>query len=129
MKTADQVTPTRSLTFEQLAAEVQQLRAVVEVLLERTRPRLRRADALALGRLLPALVGAYGSEAFTCRDVVEDSSAAIRLVIGTRSAKSLGRLLARAADAGAVDGYVVERNGQAVNVTAWRIGGSVNRHF
>lgn len=115
--------------LDELRALVADLAARVEQL-ERAQVRLSRADRRALQQLLPVLVGRYGSEIFTARDLALDAAPAMRIVIGTRSPKSLGRLLARAAEAGPIDGVLVERDAQLqVNVSGWRVvGSSVSSH-
>jgi hypothetical protein len=124
----------RDVERDALIARVEALESVVAEqghrigALERARCRLSRGDHLALARLLPVIVGVYGSETFTARDLTTDPAAGIRIVVGDRSAKSLGRLLARAAEAGAIDGLLVERAGQQINVTGWRVVASVSSH-
>jgi len=105
--------------IEALERELHDLRALVEQHLRRD---LGRTDRMALLRLLPAIVGTYGSETFTARDVTTDPAVAIRTVLGNRTTKSLGKLLGRAADAGAVvDGWLVQRDVPQVNVAGWRV--------
>ena len=94
--------PTTILSdVDALRLELHALRARVDAL-EAARRRLSRSDHRLLARLLPAIVGTFGSDVFTANDVVTNPAPAIRIVIGDRSTKSVGRLLARAADAGAV---------------------------
>jgi hypothetical protein len=81
---------------------------------------LTRADRAVLAKILPAVSGAYGPETFTARDLVEDDRPAVRLVVGGRSVKQLGKLLARA-DGMAIDGLMLERQGLEFQVTMWRI--------
>jgi hypothetical protein len=89
------------------------------------RESLSRADLELLGRLLPAIGGALGSEQFTSRDLAAHSAPGLRLVLRGLSVKQIGRLLARA-DGIAIDGWVVERCGIEINVALWRVVASVS---
>jgi hypothetical protein len=51
---------------------------------------LTRADRAVLATMLPAVVGVYGAETFTARDLTEDDRPAVRLVVRGRSVKQLG---------------------------------------
>jgi hypothetical protein len=82
---------------------------------------LSRTDQARLARLLPAIAGALGSEEFTSRDLACHSAPALRLVLRGLSAKSIGRLLARADGVPTIDGWVVERRGVEINVALWRV--------
>ena len=66
------------------------------------------------------MVGVYGAETFTARDLVEDDRPAVRLVVGGRSVKRLAKLLARA-DGLAIEGLMLQRMGLEYQVTTWRI--------
>jgi len=79
---------------------------------------LRRADRDLLSRVLPAIAGLVGSDSFTSRDLA--ASSALRLVLGDRSVKTIGRLLSRGADL-AIDGFMVQRAGAELRVTLWRL--------
>ena len=81
---------------------------------------LTRADRAVLATMLPALVGTYGAETFTARDLTEDDRPAVRLVVRGRSVKRLAKLLARA-DGLAIDGLRLHRMGLEDQVTTWRI--------
>jgi hypothetical protein len=81
---------------------------------------LSRADLALLGRLLPAIGGALGSEAFLARDLFEHESAALRLVRRGLNAKRIGRLLHRA-EGHAIDGYLIERAGVELGAILWRV--------
>ena len=81
---------------------------------------LSRTDRAALGRILPAIAGAIGSEWFACRDLEEEDSAALRLVLKGLSTKSVGRLFRRGLGH-PVDGYLIERKDRELGVWLWRI--------
>lgn len=81
---------------------------------------LTRADRALLARLLPAAGGAIGSVPFLVRELFEDDSAALHLVLRGLNAKGIGRLLRRAAGQ-AIDGYLVEEVGAELNTTLWRV--------
>jgi hypothetical protein len=102
--------------LRELLAEIRMLRAD----LQERRPGLSLADRTALARILPAVAGAYGDAAFTSRDLCDDTSPAVRLVVKGLSAKSIGKLLSRG-EGFPIDGLLVQRDGLAFNVTAWRI--------
>jgi hypothetical protein len=70
--------------------------------------------------MLPAVVGVYGAETFTARDLTEDDRPAVRFVVRGRSVKRLAKLLARA-DGLAIDGLMLQRVGLEYQVTTWRI--------
>lgn len=115
---ADAANTSDTVRLAALEATVAHLRARVEVL---ERPRLTRADRLVLLRLLPVLAGVFGSDPFTSRDVVDDPSAALQLVLGGRTAKQIGRLLRRATGQ-PLAGFVVECAGIEINkVLLWRV--------
>lgn len=81
---------------------------------------LSRADCAVLSRLLPAIGGALGSEPFLARDLFDHESAALRLVLSGLNAKRIGRLFQRG-DGQAIDGYLVERAGDELHTTLWRV--------
>jgi hypothetical protein len=96
-------------------------RRIVQLLERDRRPSpLSRGDRTILARLLPAIGGALGSEEFTSRDLACHSASGLRLVLRRLSAKSIGRLLARA-DGVPIDGWLVERCGVEINVALWRV--------
>src|SRR5690242_662706 len=95
---------------ETLAAILNRLDRI-EALLEATRP--QRDDEVR--RLIPALMGAVGSDSFAAADALEYP--AVRAVVSRRtSPESLGKLLGTAAGR-VVDGYRIERCGRSL----WRI--------
>ena len=83
-------------------------------------PRLSRADRAYLAKLLPAIGGAFGSELFFCRDVIESDSPAVRLVRGKLTAKALGKLFSRATGV-PVAGYLVTTDGVEAGANLWRV--------
>src|SRR5687767_2071686 len=95
---------------EQLAAirqEQRAQRAILEQILEARRPsRLSRVDRDLLSRMVPAIGGAIGSEAFACRELITHPAPALAIVLAGVNAKRLGRLFTRAAGV-AVDGLMV----------------------
>jgi hypothetical protein len=98
------------------------LRQVLAVLERPPRPPLTREDRRVLARLLPVLGATFGSEGFSSRDVVEDTSPALQLAAQGLSVKSIGRLLARAEGLG-IDGLMVVRQGTECHVTLWSVVG------
>jgi hypothetical protein len=105
-----------------------ELRQIRQLLERQQRPvsALSRADRALLGRLLPAIAGALGSESFTSRDLAADSSPGLRLVLRGLSVKQIGRLLSRA-EGIPLEGWVIERCGVEINVTLWRAVATVIR--
>jgi len=97
-----------------------ELRTMRQLLEGQQQTALSRADRAALARILPAIAGAIGSEWFACRDLEEEDSAALRLVLKGLSTKSVGRLFRRGLGH-AVDGYLIERKDRELNVWLWRI--------
>lgn len=81
---------------------------------------LSRADRARLGHLLPAIGGALGSEPFLARDLFEHDAAGLRLVRRGLTAKRIGRLFQRA-EGQVIDGYVIERAGDELHTTLWRV--------
>ncbi len=94
--------------------------ARLDVLEARRSSRLSQADQDRLGRLLPVLAGAFGSAEFLTREVLAHESVGLHLVVRDLSARSLGRLLRRAAGV-PVGGLLVERLGQADGAVLWRV--------
>jgi hypothetical protein len=117
---ADPIARSPEMAWEQ--AVLVELRAIRAALEQRQRPVtfLSRADRALLATMLPALVGVYGAETFTARDLTEDDRPAVRLVVGGRSVKKLAKLLARA-DGMAIDGLMLQWQGLEFQVTTWRI--------
>ena len=115
---------TDGLILQQILDALNDLRAeqqVIRHLLEgQQQTALNRSDRAALGRILPAIAGALGSEWFACRDLEEEDSAALRLVLKGLSTKSVGRLFRRGLGH-PVDGYLIERKDRELNVWLWRI--------
>lgn len=107
--------------LETLIAEVRGLRA--DLARER-RPRqaLRRADVARLSRLLPAIVGAIGSDPFTVNEVLE--LPAVRAVAADLAASACGQLLQRARGR-AIGGLVVIADSLELNRRVWRIEATV----
>ena len=116
-------------TLLRLEARLTAIEAKLDALLERQRPEssLSRADRETLEKLLPAIVGALGSEPFASRDLPE-ASAGVRLVLRGLSVKQIGRLLARA-EGVPIDGFVVQRDGVEINVQLWRVLASVSNRL
>src|SRR5688572_24874627 len=81
---------------------------------------LRRADGEALGRILPALAGALGSEMFLASEAVASEHAALRLVLGGLSGRQLGRLLRRA-EGVPVGSYTVHAQGVESGSILWAV--------
>jgi hypothetical protein len=105
--------------LRELVTEVRGLRADLR---ERERqPRyLTRDDRDRLTRLLPALLGCYGSEPFSSRDVVEAESPALVVVRNGLTVKALSKLFVRALDM-PIDGHMVQKVGTEFRVMAWRV--------
>lgn len=96
-------------------------RAILAALEKQQRPsHLTREDRGRLAAILPALVGVKGTDWFTARELIQDRSPALRLVLDELNAVKLGRLLQRAEGA-IVDGYGVERGGLEVGAILWRV--------
>jgi hypothetical protein len=51
----------------------------------------------------------------------DDAGAGVRVALGTRKSKSVGKLLSRAAQCEAVNGLRVERRGKELNVVMWGV--------
>ena len=89
--------------------------------LERVRA-LSRSDLDALGRILPAVAGAFGSRLFAVCELFEHDAPGLRVVLRGRSSRAVGRLFARAAGLD-VTGYVIERVGVERHAALlWRVG-------
>ncbi len=97
------------------------MRELVEIrrLLEERRPApLSRDDMGRLARILPAVVGAWGSEPFARRDLAADPG--VRVVLRGLSVKQVSKLLSRGAGT-PINGLVIERAGRELPVCLWRI--------
>jgi len=107
-------------TLRDILTELRGLRA--DLMQRRTpAPTLNRTDRARLAALFPAIAGVYGSEPFTCRDLVDDEAGpALRLVVAGLDARQLGSLFARAVGV-VVDGYVLERAGSELHTRLWRV--------
>lgn len=81
---------------------------------------LTRADRVMLAKLLPVIGGALGSDPFLARDLYEHESAGLRLVLRGLTAQRLGKLFQRA-EGQVIDRYVVERAGDELHTTLWRV--------
>ncbi|MBA2305736.1 MAG: hypothetical protein H0W08_24315 [Acidobacteria bacterium] len=81
---------------------------------------LSRSDREMLSRILPVVVGVLGSAWFTCRDLEEENSPALGLVLQGLSTKSVGRLFRRGLGH-VVDDYLIERKDRELNVWVWRV--------
>ena len=79
---------------------------------------LTRQDLAIVRKLLPAIVGALGSEPFASRDLC--TTPATRVVLRDLNAKQIGPLLARA-EGIPIDGHVLEPAGVEINVRLWRV--------
>ncbi len=107
------------VTLESLFEE---LRAIRQLLEERQTPSsLSRQDRAALGRILPAIGGTFGSQWFASRDLFEEDFPALRLVLAGYSSKRLGQLFHRG-EGEVVDGYLVKQGSQReLNAALWRV--------
>lgn len=108
-----------AVTLEALFEEVRAIRRLLE---GRQAPStLSRPDRAALGRLLPVIGGTFGSEWFLVRDLLEQDSAGLRLVLADHhSAKRIAQLFRRG-EGQAVDGYVVKQGPRELNTSLWRV--------
>lgn len=88
--------------------------------LEQRGTMLSRADRDRLERLLPVWAATFGSAPTLAREVRQHDAAGLRLVLGTLSAKQLGRLLRRA-DRQPIAGVAVERCGVESGAVLWRV--------
>ena len=82
--------------------------------------RLSRNDHERLDKLLPAIVGVFGSTPWLVREVIAHESVGLRLVLGGTSARSLGRLLARGCGV-PIDGLVIERVTEEDHALLWSV--------
>ena len=105
---------------------MRQRRSCADLQGRRTAPMLSRNDRQALEKLLPAIVGALGSEPFTTRDLPD--AAGVRVVVRGLSVKQIGRLLSRA-EGVPIGGLVVERCGVEINVALWHVLASVSNRL
>jgi len=99
---------------------LREIRDELRILNATQRPlRCSGADRGRLCRLLPGIVGSFGSEPFTVREVLQNP--ALSAVAGL-NAHALGGLLARAADdEGDFDGFSVERCATEHGAMLWRV--------
>jgi hypothetical protein len=80
----------------------------------------RRTPTLdLLRRLLPALAGAFGSDAWCARDAI--SHPALKPVLRGWNVRKLGIFLADKANGVVVDGLMLERIGTEGHVVLWRV--------
>ena len=102
-------------------AVLDELRAIRVALERQPRPsHLTRGDRDRLAAILPAIAGSVGSDLFTAKELLEQHTPAVRLVLGHLTARQLGRLLQRAEGA-RVAGYTVQRDGTEVGAVLWRV--------
>jgi hypothetical protein len=81
---------------------------------------LSREDRMHLARMLPAIVGVYGSQEFSTRDLLEDAEPAVRLVMRGLSVKRASSLFSRAAGI-PIDGLMIHKGRVELQVLAWTI--------
>jgi hypothetical protein len=82
---------------------------------------LTRADRDRLARMLPAVMGVFGSEErFSSRDLAEDTRPAVRLVVRGLSVKKISKLFGRA-DGIPINGLMVQKQGEEFQVAVWRV--------
>jgi hypothetical protein len=98
--------PVATATLDDVMTELRALRTLVERLQTRRPTSLNRADRDLLAKLLPAVGGAFGSEPFTSRDLVD--AAGVRVVVRGLTVKQIGQLLGRGAGT-PINGLVIER--------------------
>ncbi len=108
------------MTPEVEVAMLAELVAIRRLLEGTRRPSLRRADRERLERILPVAAGALGSEPFAVRDLFEQNSPALTLVLAGWSIKATAQLLSRGADQD-IEGYVVQRSHRELNAQLWRV--------
>jgi hypothetical protein len=70
--------------------------------------------------LLPAAGGVFGSEPFLTRDLFESDAAAVKVVTCGLNVRQVGRLFRRG-EGQAIDGYMIQRDGEELNAILWRI--------
>jgi hypothetical protein len=110
-------------TFDALRAQLAALTARVAVLEAERVPRgpqhrLRRADRARLVKLLPAIIGALGSEAFFVADLFDEP--AVCLVLEALRPAQVGQLFERA-NGVPVEGFVVLWSGRKLQRVEWRV--------
>ena len=107
-------------TLDDLREELRQVRVLLERSLEARRPaQLNHEDRRLPATLLPATAGAFGSEPFASRDLVD--APGVRVVVRDLTVKQIGQLLGRSVGR-PVGGLAVERAGSALGVCLWRVG-------
>jgi hypothetical protein len=111
-------TDTIATLLRELVTEVRGLRADQRE--RRPVSSLSRADRAVLVRLLPAAGGVFGSEPFLTRDLFESDAAAVKLVLRELNVRQVGRLFRRG-EGQAIDGYMIQRDGEELNAILWRI--------
>ena len=105
--------------LRELVVEVRGLRA--DLAPRRPVSALSREDRTRLARMLPALLGVFGSEElFSSRDLAEDARPALRLVVRGLSVKKISKLFARA-EGIPINGLMVQKQGEEFQVAQWRI--------
>jgi hypothetical protein len=108
-----------------ILAELRAIRVLLEAREERARTALRAQDAEYLRALLPVLAARYRDGCFTVGELMEAATerspagADLRLVIGSRKAQSLGKLLERAVGH-VIAGIAIERAGAIADGVLWR---------
>jgi len=95
-------------------------RAILAAIEQQRLAAVAPADQERLAKLLPAIVGAYGSVRFLASDLAEDDSPALTLVTGGLNGRQLGMLFARCAEI-PIEGHMVQRAGSASGSTLWRV--------
>ncbi len=110
--------PAAMATLDDVIAELRTLRSLVERL-QPQRPALSRADRDLLAKLLPAVGGSFGKEAFASRDLL--TAPGVRVVVRGLTVKQIGQLLARGVGT-PINGLLVERAGSELSVCLWRVG-------
>ncbi len=102
-------------TADQLFGLLVLVNAKLDVLLTRQRP--ANDDAL-MQRLLPAIVGRYGAQVFTSREVVKD--VVFKTIIGGLNSRKLGKLFARNTDV-LFSGYCLEKGKTIDGSRVWSV--------
>ncbi len=83
--------------------------------------RLSRANRTALGAILPAVAGVFGSREILTAEILTSESPGLRFVLaGWESAARLG-ILFRKASGTPIAGFMVERMGSEANAALWRV--------
>jgi hypothetical protein len=109
---------TMTTTLDDVLAAVLEIKALLEG--RRAGGGLSRADKAQLEALLPVVAGVFGSKSFLIKELLQTDAAGLKLVLGSSSAKALGRLLRRG-EGHTVAGLVVERLGQEGGTAIWKI--------